>query len=343
MFLGVAALGVIGVGLAVWGRGSAPATAAPPVAFQVVATGDAAPSFAQPVTNPIAISPDGARIVYGANRGSQEILVVRELDSFDSRVLAGTEGATDRVFSPDGRSIAYRAGQSLMRVDLDGSAPVRIATLDRLNALLGLVWAPGDTLYYLSEGARAVFKLAMDGRSSSEAIPVPDSIVGVLAELNAVPGTEWLLSAELLVGDIAGRVVAFSTRTHEFRSLDLRGGAPRVLPGGSAVLLAKSRGVMTITSFDAKGLRPTGPEVVVLDGIGSSLILMPLFALADNGTAVYVTTNVPDRTLVEVTRDGRVTPLLAEAGPLQGSPLVSGRAAPGVRGRRWQSGRHLDL
>ena len=51
----------------------------------------------------LAISPDGTRIVYVGRHGGTVHLYMRRLDQFDSSVIAGTEGAFNPFFSPDGQ------------------------------------------------------------------------------------------------------------------------------------------------------------------------------------------------------------------------------------------------
>ena len=75
------------------------------------------------VIGPPVISPDGRRIVYRLNTDDgKELLWLRALDSFDSRPLAGTEGAVQPFWSPDSRSIGFFANTKLKRIDISGGA-----------------------------------------------------------------------------------------------------------------------------------------------------------------------------------------------------------------------------
>ena len=76
--------------------------------------------------NPV-ISPDGTRLVLpvrGAN-GSEQ-LAVRRLDQSPVSVLAGTEGAVDPFFSPDGQWIGFFADQKLKKMQLQGGGIVSL-------------------------------------------------------------------------------------------------------------------------------------------------------------------------------------------------------------------------
>ena len=77
---------------------------------------------------PLAISPDGSQLVYVALVGEARMLVVRPMDKLESRVLPGTENATNPFFSPDGRHVAFIADGKLRRVDLNGGMRADVAT-----------------------------------------------------------------------------------------------------------------------------------------------------------------------------------------------------------------------
>ena len=66
--------------------------------------------------DPLAISPDGNRLVYAASEEGRLQLYVRELDAFDATPIAGTDGAQYPFFSPDGLEVAFLADGTLQRV-----------------------------------------------------------------------------------------------------------------------------------------------------------------------------------------------------------------------------------
>ncbi|MBI3047876.1 MAG: serine/threonine-protein kinase [Acidobacteria bacterium] len=89
----------------------------------------------------IAIAPDGGRIAYVTNGQVH----VRALDQFEGIPIAGTQGAGNPFFSPDGRWIGFHADGKLQRVSLGGGAPLTIAST---AAVFGASWGPDDIIVF---------------------------------------------------------------------------------------------------------------------------------------------------------------------------------------------------
>ena len=76
--------------------------------------------------NPV-VSPDGTRLVFPAKAADDsEQLAMRRLDQSNVTILAGTEGAVDPFFSPDGQWIGFFAGKKLRKIPLQGGAVVSL-------------------------------------------------------------------------------------------------------------------------------------------------------------------------------------------------------------------------
>jgi serine/threonine-protein kinase len=99
-----------------------------------------------------AISRDGQQVAFVSSDGNaRPQLFVRRLDEPDSRLIAGTDDASEPIFSPDGRSIAFYGKSALFKVNLDGGAPVSLAESGSHN---GLAWL---------EDGRIIFNRSWNG------------------------------------------------------------------------------------------------------------------------------------------------------------------------------------
>jgi serine/threonine protein kinase len=70
----------------------------------------------------VRVSPDGSKLAFTSS-GKKPGIWIRDLDSVQARQLPGTEGALSPFWSPDSKSLAYGAGNRLMRVDVAGGPP----------------------------------------------------------------------------------------------------------------------------------------------------------------------------------------------------------------------------
>src|SRR5712691_11656690 len=68
------------------------------------------------------LSPDGTRLVYV----SQKRLLTRRLDQLKATELAGTEGAYEPFFSPDGQWVAFFAGAKLKKISVEGGSAIAL-------------------------------------------------------------------------------------------------------------------------------------------------------------------------------------------------------------------------
>src|SRR5258706_14241768 len=96
---------------------------------------------------PLAVSPDGSRIVYAANNR----LYVQPMGNGPATAIAGTESTqavTSPAFSPDGRSLVYwtAVDRMLKRVAVGGGTPVTIGLVD--PPPFGISWGPNDQIAF---------------------------------------------------------------------------------------------------------------------------------------------------------------------------------------------------
>jgi serine/threonine protein kinase/Tol biopolymer transport system component len=70
----------------------------------------------------MAFSPDGRKLAF-STRGPQRGIWVRDLETLETRHLAGTENAAALFWSPDSRFLAFGGGGQLKKIDVSGGPP----------------------------------------------------------------------------------------------------------------------------------------------------------------------------------------------------------------------------
>jgi eukaryotic-like serine/threonine-protein kinase len=115
-----------------------------------------------PAGGNFALSFDGSRLAFvGRDSNGASAIWIRPLNSGKSSMLAGTQGASYPVFwSPDGRSIGFFQAGVLMRINLSGGAPLRIADAPESR---GGSWGKNDTIIFCPDQVGAVYKVSANG------------------------------------------------------------------------------------------------------------------------------------------------------------------------------------
>ena len=262
----------------------------------------------------VAITPDGSRIVY---RGNNQLLV-RALDQLEPTVL--TRGVPRGVFiSPNGQWVGFFDGTTMKRVAITGGPPLTITRVD--NAPRGATWGPDETIVFANNsGATGLQRVAAAGGDPT-VLTKPDRARGEGNHLwpEFLPGGMAVL---FTIGSVNGGI-----GTAQIAVLDLRTGTSKVLiRGGSHAhymptghLVYGVAGTLRAVAFDLGRLEVTGTPAPVLEGVVTTAQGAADFAVAMNGSLVYVpgtVGGVGQETVVSVDRQGR-------ASPLPGVPLDS--------------------
>jgi hypothetical protein len=79
------------------------------------------------------ISPDGTRLVYV----SQGRLFTRRLDQPNATELAGTQGAYEPFFSPDGQWVAFFTTSNLKKISVEGGSAISLCDASAVRAAVG--------------------------------------------------------------------------------------------------------------------------------------------------------------------------------------------------------------
>src|SRR5665213_2736905 len=265
----------------------------------------------------LAISPDGTRLVYAAAQGNSggsilrdvggTQLYLRTMDSLDAQPIAGTEGARNPFFSPDGKWIGFSAAGTLKKISISGGPPVILAeyaaTAGSAGAIGGASWEHGVIAF--GEAGGPVQQIADTG---GNAHPLTRLEAGELG--NSFPeffpdGKNVLFDIEAganITGSVTvqgDRIAVQSLKTGERRDLIPSGFLPRYAHSGHIVYLQGAN--LMAAPFNLRSLALTGSAVPVIEGV------QPLqYSFSSDGSLVYAPggAQAPQLKLVWVDRKG---------------------------------------
>jgi serine/threonine-protein kinase len=268
----------------------------------------------------VAISPDDAHIVYGANGR----LNLRRLDQLVATPIRGTEGAPtsplesgrNPFFSPNGQWIGFWQNGQLKKVSVTGGAAVVLCAADNP---WGASWSEDDSIVF-GQGPKGIMRVAADGGTpelvvkveSGESAHGPQVLPGgraILFTLRSSGAQTWDES----------RIVIQSLTTGERKEVIKGGSDARYLPSGYLVYALES--TVLAVPFDVDTLNVTGGAVPVLDRVARAGRIgsgAAHFSVSSRGTLVYIQDLVDEagnRTLTWVDRNGRETAINAPARP----------------------------
>jgi len=260
----------------------------------------------------MAVSRDGRCVVFSSQEGVLRSLFRRQLGRLEIEKLPGTEDASYPFFSPDGRAVAYFAGNKLKRLDLDGGRPVDLCETAQGA---GGSWGIDGTIVFNSGWvASGLFQVPASGGTPRPLTELREGETGhwwpdVLPDGEHVLYTIWRTS---LAEDI--RVAVTSRVTGETKEI-LRGASfARYHPSGH--LFYGRAGRLMAVRFDLNSLTLKGRAVPIVEDVNLTHgEASAPFAVSQTGVLVYRPGGVwsARRRIVWVDRQGRVTPVGIEA------------------------------
>jgi serine/threonine-protein kinase len=256
---------------------------------------------------PIALSPDGSRLVYVAvQRQGRTQLFMRPLDRFDAVAMPGTEGGSAPFFSPDGRWVGFYANGALHRVSVDGGAALMIG---EAPAVWSSTWGSDDSIVFATSTSPGLWRVPAAG-GAPERLTTIDAAAGETQ--HGYP--QWLPGGDVLFGvatDRGWHLAQLTVQTKRWRAVGppgSGGAAARYLPTGH-VVYAHAGGLVAVPFDVARGV--TGSPIPLLERPEADLAGSAAFAVSTSGTLVYIprASTLPRRALILVDRDGRATTL----------------------------------
>ncbi len=298
----------LGAGFVAFGHRVAPLESRPLVRLNMTFSPSEFPIEAEGPT--LALSPDGARLVY-VGRGPQDRrLYVRAMDRFEATPVPGTDGGVGPFFSPDGQWLGFWADKKLKKVSLGGGQPLTICDAATLR---GASWAADGTILLSPYGNAALFRVS-DRGGDPKPVTMLDRQKGEFTHRwpQILPGGKAaIFTAHGATGNYDNaRIGLVMLETGETRTLLEGGTQARYVPTGHLVYLRS--GSLYAVPFDLARLAVTGPPVPVLDGVAFyGAAGLAFYDVSAAGTLVYLPLDPKtfDAELVWVDRKGTATPL----------------------------------
>ena len=258
---------------------------------------------------PLAISPDGSRIVYVGIRDGSRHLFLRNLSDVDSVLLPNTEGGRMPFFSPDGQWIGFFTNTLLKKLAVASGAVQNVISIS--TEPRGGVWAPDGTIYYAPHNVAPLWKVAAAGGTPVEATQL-DVARGEVSHRwpQLLADGSLLFSAWTGPGRDEHAIINHHPATGVSRLLATTGDTPRFVPTGHLVY-ARLDALFAVPWRDlTKGLDDAAPiplpEQPRIENEGAAD-----YVVSANGTVAYLAGG-PARyaqRVVWVDRGGSVEPL----------------------------------
>ena len=256
-------------------------------------------------SNPLAISPDGSKLAFAAEEKGLSRLYVRTSARFELEEIAGTEGARNPFFSPDGEWIGFFTGDRLMKVQIGSGSPREIcrAPLDDL----GSSWSEDGTIVFALYGT-GLSKVDSNGGDSTP-ITTLDYDRGEVQHRwpQILPGGNHVLFT--VAGGEGAQMAIASLDSNDHRILTDLSDVVRARYVPPGYLVYAQAGRLLAVRFDVRSVAVVGEPTPVLDGVASRPDLgNSYFAISDSGTLLYQPgSTTGNLELVWVDRQGQVS------------------------------------
>ena len=250
--------------------------------------------------SPLALSPDGARMVYASQTldDPQVRLYVRALDQASSTVLGTTENTVQPFFSPDGLWIAFWSNGALRKVSVAGGTVIPLTTVS--GGFQGGSWGSRGDIVIATNGI--LLRTTQDGgpvdtllRDSTKAFRWPEFL----------PDGKTVLF--MTAGEGPPRIQALSLSSRRVTDLGITGSNPRYVGRGHLVYAATEGGLFAVP-FDPARLRVRGPAIPVAANVRVGAGGAAKVGHSRNGMLVWLGGSAARRELVLVDAGGRVQP-----------------------------------
>jgi serine/threonine-protein kinase len=261
----------------------------------------------------LAVSPDGARVVYAAAPGQ---LYLRSVSERDAHPIEGTNlDVMNPFFSPDGQWIGFYSFKdgTLKKIPVSGGAPVTICKAD---PPYGATW-DGESIVFADQGTKGILKVSENGGQPEIMVAAnPGEVFAAPQILDS--GKTVLYTLASAVGDTSWDQAQIVTQAvgSTARNVIVRGGSEgQYVSSGHLVYMVGE--TLVAMPVDRRTRQARGAAVPMIETVRrfSTTTELPSegFVLSASGSLVYVSASaalVRTPTTLSITgRDGKLQPL----------------------------------
>jgi eukaryotic-like serine/threonine-protein kinase len=313
-------------GIALWMWRPSPVTERPSLQFDYPLA--AGYFLAHANRHAIEVSPDGRRVAFiAATTGMPSRIFVRSLNRAGDAAIAGTEGAVNLTFSPDGESLAFQQGSQLKKVALGGGTPTAI--LDGLSGAgafgpPGITWGRNGMIVLASTLGAGLSMVRDTGGKPEEFTTLDQSAHEASHRLpHFLPDGSGVLFTVIPFSAVApdwsrAQIWVKSLKSGERKRL-IEDAVDAQYAGDNTLIFAR-RGKLFAVRFDLSSLSVTGKEVQAIDGVthsvyganGTGWTGAAQFSVSATGDLFYAPGSVEPPLLTQLVwldRKGNPTPL----------------------------------
>jgi Tol biopolymer transport system component len=243
--------------------------------------------------NMFALSPDGARLALTLRGADGKVrLYSRLLNQSQVTRLAGTENAYSPFFSPAGDWIGFFADGKLKKIAVEGGAAVALCDA---GAGFGGSWGDDGNIIAALGPTEVLSRIPS---ASGTPVPVTKLNSGEVTHRwpQVLPGSQAVLftsGTQTGAGYDNANIDVISLKTGERKTIERGGFSARYLAdatgsNGAGHLFYLYQATLFAVPFDPGRLASTGSPAPVLEDVSSTGAAGGDFALAQNGTLVYL-------------------------------------------------------
>ncbi|HTK51428.1 MAG TPA: protein kinase [Gemmatimonadaceae bacterium] len=257
-----------------------------------------------------AVSPDGRAVAYSISGGGTPGIRLRWLDRDDADVIAETATASDIVFSPDGRHLAFLNTEGQIRIVPVSGGPATVLG-QHADKFSGLSWGKDGYVYFSLDGRDGgIARVAATGGAIDTLVLVVGDSISPTGE--GRPDFPLILDDGTLIYQRSGS----ARRDGDIFAVDVRSRSSTKLVRGSAPLdyrdgwlvYSKTDGSVVAQHFNRSARTVSGAAVPLLSGVAVK-DGRPNVAVGPDGTLIYQPATSTLSQLVAVSRLGVEAPI----------------------------------